>query len=272
MTIGTAVFDERRRRSLTTRQLAERARVSPASVNGVEAGRPVSLDVYARITTALGMSMDLGVGSRRHSRRRQDVDLVHAAMGEHEAGMLAPLGYSVAIDHPYQHYQFAGRADVLAWSMPHRAILHLENRTRFPNLQEAAGSFNAKCQYLAPVVARQMDLPPFASQVHVIVALWSSEVLHAIRLRRATFQALCPDPPTAFLAWLRGQPPASGSVRTLVLLDPFASGRQRAMVGLDAALADVKPRVRGYADAARRASAQERFRGAGARRAVRNPT
>ncbi len=41
-----------------------------------------------------------------------------------------------------------------------------------------------------------------------------------------------------------------------MLLDPFAAGRQKALVGLDAALAGVKPRVRGYAEAAARAAAQ----------------
>ncbi len=156
--IGSAVREERRRRAMTTRELARRARLSPASVDAVEAGRRVSLDVYARTTTALGLSLDLVIGDRRRTHGRRDVDLVHAAMGEFEARRLSPHDYRVAIDHPYQHYQFAGRADVLAWSASARALLHIENRTLFPDIQEAAGSFNAKCQYLAPVLARQMEI------------------------------------------------------------------------------------------------------------------
>jgi len=202
--IGAAVLEERRRRSLTTRQVAERARISPASLNAVEAVR------------------------------------------------LTRLGYRVAIDHPYQHYQFAGRADVLAWSERDRALLHIENRTRFPNIGEAAGSFNAKCQYLAPVLARQMGLAPFVSQAHVVVALWSAEVLHVLRLRGATFRALCPDTDASLHAWLSGEPPARGITRSLVLLDPFASGKQRAILDLESALGRTKPRMRGYADAASR--------------------
>jgi len=270
--IGSAVIEERRRRALTTREVADRARISPASLNAVEAGRRASLDVYSRVATALGLSLDITVADRRRARRRTEGDVVHAAMGEYEAGLLAPLGYRVAIDHPYQHYQFAGRADVLAWSERDRALLHIENRTRFPNIGESAGSFNAKCQYLAPELARQMNLRPFVSQVHVIAALWSSEVLHSIRLNRATFQALCSDPEASLLAWLQGEPPPSGMVRTLVLLDPFASGRQQAIAGSTTALAGVKPRVRGYAEAVARVGARDRARYGERPAAVRNPT
>ena len=250
---ASALADERRRRSLPTRDLADRARVSPASVNAVESGRAVSLDILTRVASALGLDIELKVGGRHRARRRDDRDVVHAAMGELEAGLLAGHDHRVAIDHPYQLYQFAGRADVLAWSTARRSMLHIENRTRFPNLQDTAGSFNAKCQYLASVLAKQLDTHPFRSQVHVIVALWSSEVIHAIRLRPQSFRALCPDPPDPFEAWLAGNPPAEpGLVRTLVLLDPFARGRRRAWVGLDPVLSGVKPRMRGYAEAAAR--------------------
>jgi transcriptional regulator with XRE-family HTH domain len=252
--IGSTVLDERRRRAWTTRDLAERAHVSASTVNTIEAGRRVSLDVYARVATALGLSMDVDLSRRRHRRMRTDGDLVHAAMGEHEAGLLSRFDFHVAIDHPYQHYQFAGRADVLAWSEEHRALLHIENRTRFPNLQDAAGSFNAKCEYLGAVVARQAGLRPFRSEVHVIMALWSAEVLHTLRLRQATFRALCPDDDVAFRGWLQGDPPATGTSRMLLLLDLFATGRQRSFLGLEAAIAAGKPRVRGHAEAATRLS------------------
>lgn len=254
--IGTTVLDERRRRAWTTRDLAERAHVSASTVNLVEAGGRVSLDMYARVATALGLSMDVDISSRRRSGKRREGDLVHAAMGEHEARLLSRFDYRVAIDHPYQHYQFAGRADVLAWSETHRALLHIENRTRFPDIQDAAGRFNAKCEYLAAVVARQAGLEPFRSEVHVIMALWSAEVLHTVRLREATFRALCPDDDAGFQGWLRGEPPSTGSSRTLLLFDPFATGRQRRFLGLEAALAGAKPRVRGYAEAAARLNAR----------------
>jgi hypothetical protein len=53
-------------------------------------------------------------------------------------------------------------------------------------------------------------------------------------------------------AWLRGDPPTHGASTAFVLLDPFATGRQQRILGLDAALGNTRSRVRGYADAAGR--------------------
>ena len=111
--VGVAVGEERARRGWTTRDVASRARVSAATISNVEAGRRASLDVYARLAAALGLALDVTLEKRRRGRARGQSDLVHAAMGEIEAGWLRALGYEVAIDHPYQHYQFAGRVHLL---------------------------------------------------------------------------------------------------------------------------------------------------------------
>lgn len=172
-------------------------------------------------------------------------------MGELEAAHLRRLGYTVAIDEPYQHYQFAGRADLLAWDPERRALLHLENRTRFPNIGEAAGSWNAKRAYLAPILAERLGISRWASVTHAMVALWSAEILHILRLRTETFRALCPDRLDAFTDWWAGTPPRAGTATTLVVLDPFPSARARPFVGLEDDLL-VRPRVRGYAEAVER--------------------
>ena len=249
LTIGVAMADERRRRGLTTRRLAEKARLSPASINALESGRRLSLDAYARVAVALGLPLEFVV-ERRPARPRADV--VHAAMGEHQARRLQATGAQVAIDHPYQHYQFAGRADVLAWRTDRAALLHIENRTRFPDLQQMAGSYNAKRQYLARVVAEQLGVDRFLSQTHVLVCLWSAETMRSVREKQASFRSLCPDGTEPWQAWLDGRPPAAGSASTLVFFDPFARGRRRGWVGLEDGLAGVRPRMRGYAEAARR--------------------
>jgi len=251
-TTGSALLEERRRRRWTAKDLAARARVSRATVTNVEAGRRASLDVYSRLAVALGLELDVTLDSRRRRPIREHSDLVHAAMGEIEAGWLQVFGYEVAIDHPYQHYQFAGRADVLARTLEPPALLHIENRTRFPDLQEAAGSYNAKRQYLAKVVAGQLGVTRFASQTHVMVGLWTAEVIHSVRLRSATFQAIGPDSRERLDAWLKGDPPADGTSSSMVLLDPFASGRQARIVSLKPVLAGARPRLRGYREAAER--------------------
>jgi len=250
--IGAAIGQERVRRLWTTGDVAARARVSPSTVSNVEAGRRASLDVYARLAVALGLTLDVSLEAKRRRGTREPSGSVHAAMGEIEARWLHELGYEVAIDHPYQHYQFAGRADVLAWTLEPPALLHIENRTRFPNLQEAAGSYNAKRQYLAKVVAGQLGFARFASETHVTIGLWSAEVIHSVRLRSATFHALGPDSRERLDAWLRGDPPTAGTSSSVVLLDPFVIGRQAPMVALEHVLAGARPRVRGYHEAAER--------------------
>ena len=235
-------------------QLSDSAGVAVGSVQAIEAGGVGTLETYARLATTLGLRPSLALDAGRaaaRSRYSDAEDFVHAAMGECEAQVLRRPGRTIAIDEPYQHYQFAGRADVLAWA--DRDLLHIENRTQFPNLQDAAGSYNAKRQYLAAALGERLGIGPagWRSVTHVMACLWSAETLHVLRLRPATFASLCPSGPDAFEAWLRGAPPSAGAASTLVLLDPTVpfGSRRRTIVSLDD-VARAEPRFRGYADAA----------------------
>jgi transcriptional regulator with XRE-family HTH domain len=234
-----AIGTERLRRCWTLAELASRAGVSIAAAQRAETGAPVSLETYVRLATALGLRASLMLEDRRRRQSGTGQDVVHAAMGEFEAGHFRRLGFEVAVDEPYQHFQFAGRADILAWDRDTRALLHLENRTRFPNLQDVAGSYNAKRAYLASAFAGRLGLSGrWRSVTHALVALWSSEVLHALRLRTETFRSLCPDQIEGFAGWWAGAPPASGETSTFVVLDPLAGeqGPRRRLIDLDAAL------------------------------------
>lgn len=246
------VRDERTRRRWTLREVAARAGVSAAAVHSIETGRAASLETYARVFTVLGLRGELrGINARRSGSTVRDEDPVHAAMGEFEAGRVTGFGFRISIDVPYQHYQFAGRAEFVAWDLERRALLHLDNRTRFPNIQEAFGSYNAKRSYLAGVIAERLAIGPrgWHNVTHAIVALWSAEVLHTLRLRTRSFLAVCPDRADAFAGWWAGAPPSVGVTSTFIALDPRATGRQRGWVDLPAALV-ARPRYRGYADAA----------------------
>jgi DNA-binding XRE family transcriptional regulator len=245
------VRDERARRRWTLRELADRARVSPAMIHAIEAGEPSSMSAVARIADAFGLTVDISFKDRlnRGARPFGQQDLVHGHLGEFEAAHLRPFGLHLSLDEPYQHYQFAGRADVLAWNVDDRALLHIENGTRFPNFQETAGAFNSKRAYLGAVMAERCGIRAWRSETHAIVALWSGEVLHAIRRSSESFASICPDDVSTFGAWWSGAQPASGKWSTLVVLDPMASGKQRVFVGLADALA-ARPRYRDYAEAA----------------------
>ena len=252
---GQRIREERIRRGWTLREVSDRAGVALGLVHRIESGDVASLESYARVSTALGLRPDLGFADARGRPRttgpwHEAEDFVHAAMGELEARALTGPGRTVAIDEPYQHYQFAGRADVLAWDRHN--LLHIENRTRFPNLQEAAGSWNAKRQYLARALAERLGLGPrrWRSVTHVMASLWSAGALHVIRLRRASFTALCPDGTEAFEAWLRGDEPPGGVASTLIVLDPMVPfGSRRRTFALMEEPPILDPRYRGYADA-----------------------
>lgn len=251
---GAALRAARLRRRWTMHELSERAGVAIGSVQAIEAGGVGRLETYARLATTLGLrpSLSMDAGRATPSSRHSDAeDFVHAAMGECEAQVLRRPGRTIAIDEPYQHYQFAGRADLLAWEG--RDLLHIENRTRFPNLQDAAGAYNAKRQYLAAALAARLGIGPagWRSVTHVMACLWSSETIHVLRLRAATFAALCPAGPEAFEAWFAATPRPAGVVSTLVLLDPTVpfGSRRRTIASFDDALR-ADSRYRGYADAA----------------------
>jgi dienelactone hydrolase/transcriptional regulator with XRE-family HTH domain len=205
--VALVLRDERIRRGWSVRDLAARAGVSPAAAHAAENGERVSLEMYIALADALGLAAEVQLTD---PRRRQShpharaADPVHAAMGELEGARLRRLGRPVAVDEPYQHYQFAGRADLLAWDLQSAALLHIENRTRFPNLGETAGSYNAKRTYMPRVLAERLGVRRRSSVTNVIVALWSAEVLHVVRLRSETFRALCPDDLDAFTAWWLG--------------------------------------------------------------------
>lgn len=253
-TAGQRVRNERLRRRWTLRDLADRAGVSAAHLQELESSVPVSLETYARVMTALDLWPELlAIDPRQRQRAHvQDQDFVHAAMGELQASRFRASGFTVAMDEPYQHYQFAGRADVVAWDSTRLALLHIENRTGFPNVQEVLGSYSAKRSYLAGVLAQRLEISGghWLSVSHVIVALWSAEVLHVLRLRTETFRAACPDPATDIHGWWAGRlPPNRGVTSSLVLFDPSPDvPDHRRFATLDDVL-PVRPRYHDYADA-----------------------
>lgn len=157
---GLKIRDLRESRRWSVQRLATAAGLSRSLVYLIEAGEPASVESAIRVAGALGLRLDFELidPRRRPGGSVRTADPVHSFMGEFEAAHMRPLGYRVGIDEPYQHYHFAGRADVVAWE-PHRAaLLHLENRTRFPDFQDAEGSFNSKRAYLGQALAERAGI------------------------------------------------------------------------------------------------------------------
>lgn len=232
--------------------MSAKAGLSTSEVHKLEIGKVCSLDTYVRVGLALGLDPRFTLLPEPKIGSPRDADPVHAAMGEIEAAHFRALGHELRLDEPYQHYQFAGRADAAIIDRGRRALLHLENRTRFPDTQGFLGSWNAKRAYLANDLAKRLEIRGgWLSIDHVVVALWSSEVLHSLRLRTETFRSACPDGPDRFAAWWAGSaPPAPGTRASLVVFDPLPGQRisRRRWIGLDD-MRSVDPRYRGYTEA-----------------------
>lgn len=244
----------RESRGWTQVELAARAGVSRQVVHSVERGRRSSIGTIVAIALALRLEPALLFRDPRANRgSAPTADHVHAAMGEHEVARFRSMGLQVAVDEPYQRFRFSGRADIVAWRPDPPSLIHIENRTRFPDIQQAAGAWNAKCTWLGACLAERYGVRRWASETHVLACLWSAEVVETLRRHPETFRSLAPDPPTTFEAWWSGEIPAGGQARSLVLLDPRSRTSGVGHIGLEAALTDPgRPRYRGYADAAER--------------------
>ena len=248
--LGGQVRAARVRRRWTTGRLALEAGVSRSLVYLVERGDPASLEVYARLGAALGLRLGASLDDPREKApagRAQDP--VHAAIVEVLAARYGAQGRRVGADEPFQHFQFAGRADVTAVDPGGPDLLHHEVKTAMPNVGELAGAWNVKRQYLAGALAdRHAIRGGFRSVTHVLTIAWTAECLHVARLREATVRSLGPDAPDAFARWWDGgRPPTAGVTATVVLFDPIQRPRSSAWVPLDA-LALLRPRHKDYAD------------------------
>ncbi|MFN8621511.1 MAG: helix-turn-helix transcriptional regulator [Chloroflexota bacterium] len=244
--MGAAIRAGRQAQRLSLQGVAEAAALSRTVVGKIERGRPASLATYLRIADVLGMRLTWDL--QPLSTTLDVEDAVHAAMGEVQARRFGVGSREVLIDEPYQHFRFAGRGDVVVVDRERRAMEHSENKTRIVNVGELGGSFNAKCLWLAEHVAERYRLPRFRSQTHVLVLLWSEEVLAVARTLGRTLRALGPSGIRPFAAWWDGSP-LPGAHRSVVVLDPIDRGTsQPQWASIEDAL-ELRPRYRGYADA-----------------------
>ncbi len=156
--LGREARTERIRRGWTQTALSAKAGLSTSEVHKLESGKVCGLETYVRVGVALGLDPRFTFLPEPKVGTQRDADPVHAAMGEIEAAHFRKLGLEVRLDEPYQHYQFAGRADVATVDRDRRALLHLENRTRFPDIQGFLGSWNAKRAYLADDLAGRLGI------------------------------------------------------------------------------------------------------------------
>ncbi len=248
--LGAQVRAARVRRRWTTERLALEAGISRSLVYLVERGNTTTLETYVRLGAALGLRLEVALEDpRTMARPGRAEDPVHAAIVEVLTARYAAQGRLVGADEPFQHFQFAGRADVTAVDPVGPDLLHHEVKTAIPNVGEFAGAWNVKRQYLARALAERHAIRGgFRSVTHVLTIAWTADCLHVVRLRGATIRSLGPDAPDAFARWWDGaRPAATGTTSTVVVFDPVERPRAPAWAPLDD-LGALRPRHHGYAD------------------------
>jgi transcriptional regulator with XRE-family HTH domain len=247
---GERVREARLRRRWTVDRLAREAGLSRRLVYLVERGDPASVETYVRLGTALGLRVEVSFEDRRsRGGDARAEDPVHATIVEVLAGRYARPGRLVTADDPFQHYQFAGRADLAVINPVGPDLLHHEVKSAMPNIGELAGAWNVKRQYLARVLAERHGLRGgFRSVTHVLTIAWTAECLRTARRRRETLHSLGPDDADAFGAWWNGTTPEQPVVTsTAVFLDPVPRPRAAAWVPLGE-LDRLRPRHADYAE------------------------
>lgn len=143
----------RLRRDWTQAQLADRARISAATVSRIESGEAwrFRLSVVQRAAAAMGIRIELSAVGRGGELDRL-ADEEHAAIVNRLAATLSAVGWATVAEASFSVYGERGRVDLLAFHPATRTTLVVEVKTELTDLQQLLGSLDAK-RRLAPRLA-----------------------------------------------------------------------------------------------------------------------
>ena len=105
------------------------------------------------VTLGAHVSVDVRVDGERPMK-----DARHAQLQDWLAGMLRKHGWSVLVEHSFNHFGDRGRIDVLAFHLIGRVLLVVEVKTRTDDAGDILGRLDVK-RRVAPILARQQQWP-----------------------------------------------------------------------------------------------------------------
>ena len=147
--VGRMVRDLRVARNLRQVDVAGRAGVSRETVSRLERGLVDGMTVASlrAVSRALEMPSIVTLGWRTPELDRMR-DRVHAAMVEAMSRILVDAGWQITAESGFNHYGERGSADILAWHRARLAILIVETKSRFGDLQDTLAALDRKRRVL----------------------------------------------------------------------------------------------------------------------------
>src|SRR4051794_38267243 len=133
---GRLVAAVRRHLGLRQVDVARAATVDQKVVSLIERGElpRVSVDAFRRVCAALGIDPVLELRWRGGHGERL-IDRVHSAIVERVVAELAGAGWGCEPEFSFNVFGERGSVDVLAWHPASRALLIVEAKSRFTDLQ-----------------------------------------------------------------------------------------------------------------------------------------
>ena len=210
------------RRKLGWRQtdVAERARVSQATVSLFELGRieELALATSRRICAVLGIRLDLLARWRGGDADRL-LDQRHAALAE--AAIVRTTrspGWQARAEVTFSSYGDRGSVDVFAWNEAERAVLIEEIKSEVTAIEATLRPLAVKRRLAAEIAERELGWKPRSVGV-VLVLPEGTHVRNRVRAHAATLDSVLPGRFPDLRRWLREPRGPIGAVWFLSLND-----------------------------------------------------
>jgi transcriptional regulator with XRE-family HTH domain len=229
--LGRVIRAIRRRRGWRQLDCAIRAGVHRSSWSQVERGQIDGMTVITlrRCLAVLEIRLDLRPQWRGAELDRL-LDAGHAALQATWTDRLQKRAWVVWVERSYSIYGERGRIDLLAWHAATRTMLVIELKTELADAQALLGTLDAKAR-LAPVIARELGLPPPTRVVRMIV--FEESMTNRRRVDRlSTLFSSFETRGSAALAWLHNPKPSSGLLIFSAAAGSSTRGAQRQRVSL----------------------------------------
>lgn len=159
-TVARSLRAVRRRKGWSQRRLASQLEISQSELSRRERGSLENCSVaeVERWGVALGAHISLEV---HIDGERPLTDAHHARLQNWLAAMLRQHGWSVLVEHSFNHYGERGRIDVLAYHPIDRVLLIVEVKTRIDDVGDVLGRLDVK-RRVAPILAPEHQWQPSA--------------------------------------------------------------------------------------------------------------